>query len=725
MIQPSDGSERAPTASMTLARTASLRPLLDPASIVVVGGSSDPRKAGGRPLDYLSRSGFRGQVTAVNPAYDEIAGVPCYPDLDTVPTPTDLCIIAVPSESIEGVLERCAALGIPAAIVFASGFGELGSEGRDRQQRLVRIAEEGGIALLGPNCLGLANFRSGALATFTTALEVEIEVPQGRIAFVSQSGAIGAFVLQLAQQRQVGLSHFVTTGNEAVIGFTDVARYFLDDPATSVIAGYLEGVDGQELVALATAALEARKPLVVMKVGSSAAGARASVSHTGKMVGRDELYDAAFRRHGIVRADSIEALLDISRALAIASRPQGSRAGIVSISGGAAILMADASAAAGLAVHSLSRDTRSALEELLPEFATPGNPLDVTGRPLWEEGMLHGALTALGRDPGVDVLLIHVGLAPGVEDRIADEIATAVGKTTKPALVCWVPDRGADWYRRLRDAGIPVFDDPVKLVSAASAIVQFADAVRRHDAADSERSEITFPHPNWESGPVMAEASAKSLLQQWGLRVPRAQLVKTAEDAARAAEQLGYPVVVKLVSPRLTHRARIGAVRTYLHDAPHVRAAFDDVVAAARAHMPGLPIEGVLVEAMVAGGYELYVAATRDPSFGAAIACGPGGVNVEMLGHTSTELAPIAREDATRMLASAGLTPEVADRFDVAAAADVLISLSDVIGSLSDVQTIEVNPLAVLPPGLGAVALDALIVRDCSDADSKEAPRCR
>ena len=340
--------------------------------------------------------------------------------------------------------------------------------------------------------------------------------------------------------------------------------------------------------------------------------------------------------------------------------------------------------------------------------------------------MLEGAVAALRDDPAVDVLLIHVGLAPGVEDRIAREITNALSGTTKPAAVCWVPDHDAGWHRRLSDAGIPVLDDPVKLVTVASAAVHFANAVRTHNKRESQPASCPTPPPAAPAsgaGSVIAEAAAKSLLRQWGIRVPNAELVTSRDDAEEAANRIGYPVVAKLIAPEIAHRGRIGAVRTHLDSSGQVRDAFDDVIAAAHEHLPDITAEGVLVEEMVAGGFELYVSATFDPSFGAAISCGLGGVHVETLGRTSTELAPLDAAGARRLLASAGLTDDTTDKFDVASAVDALTTLSRVILALPGVETIEINPLTVLSPGLGAIALDALVVLEQGQT-AKEDPAC-
>ncbi|MFO1189964.1 MAG: CoA-binding protein [Alphaproteobacteria bacterium] len=358
----------------------SYQALLAPRSIAVMGASGDPSKAGGRPIAYLKALRYQGGIYPVNPARSEIAGLRCYPNLAAIGAPVDLCVITLPANQVEAALQECVAAKVPAAVVFSSGFAEVGAEGRALQDRMRDLAEQNGIALCGPNCLGLISVAAKAAATFTTALERRPDLPFGHVGFISQSGAIAAFILALMQDQGLGLSHFITTGNEASLGFTDYALHLLDEPEVRVIAGYVEGLARDDLVALAGKAREKKKPLVLMKVGASAAGARASLAHTGNLVGNDAAYAAAFRQFGIVRPQSVDELLDFSHVLAISPLPRGTGAGIITISGGAGILMADWCEASGLDVVPLAADTVNRLKPVAPWFATPANPLDTTGR---------------------------------------------------------------------------------------------------------------------------------------------------------------------------------------------------------------------------------------------------------------------------------------------------------------------------------------------------------
>jgi acyl-CoA synthetase (NDP forming) len=704
----------APVTAAAAGPEARLRSMLNPASIAVVGASEDPTKAGGRPLRYLEQLGYDGVIYPVNPSRATVRGLPCYPSLGALPGPVDLCVLAVSAGLIEQSLRDCAAAGISSVIVFASGFAEVGDEGRERQGSLRRIAADHDIALMGPNCLGFVNFGSGAAATFTTALEGR-SLPPGRIAFVSQSGAVGAFVLGLAADQGVGFSHFITTGNEAVLGFADYAGALLDDQGTAVIAGYLEGVDGRRLIHLGRRALAAGKPLVLMKVGTSTAGAAASAAHTGKLVGSDGVYSAAFRQFGITRAESVEQLLDFSLVLASGRRPAGRRVGVVSISGGAAILIADWCERLGLDMARFGDATSARLRAVLPWFGSSGNPVDTTGRPLWDEGMLGEALSAVAADPDVDLVLCHVGLAPDTTVRIAAEIEQAARGTGKPVLVTWLPENDPAPQQSLRDAGVPLFIDPVRMTRAAGALADYAEAARRQaDSGCAPRAgspAAGSPAAEPPAGRIITEQAAAGWLRQQGLTVPRGALARTEDEAVAVAREIGYPVCAKLLSPDVPHRSDVGGVKLDLRTAPQVAEAFAAVVAA----VPGARVDGVLITEQFPAGLELIVSGFRDPDFGPCVLCGIGGVLAEVLDDTVIRLAPVTAGDGREMLASlrgaALLTgPRGSEPVDVTAAAAAIARVSELIASCpADVTAIEINPLAVYPTG--AVVLDALITR--------------
>jgi acyl-CoA synthetase (NDP forming) len=689
--------------------TEAVRALLHPRSIAIVGASADETKAGGRPLRYLREMGFSGRIYPINPNRADINGLKCYRSLAEVGDPIDLCVLAVSADQAEKYLETCGQLGIKSAIVFASGFAEVGPAGRERQARLADAARAHDIAVVGPNCMGFIDFRGRVAVTFTTALERRGDMPAGHIAFITQSGAIGAFVLALAQDQQIGFSYFITAGNEAVLGFADYADALLDDPDTRVIAGYLEGLDGRRLVATARAALSADKPLVLMKVGSSAAGAAASAAHTGKLVGSELVYDAVFKQYGIVRAESVEQLLDFANVLTSRKPPCGPRVAVVSISGGAAILIADWCDRLGLQMPAFSEATTARLRQVLPWFSGIGNPVDTTGRPLWDADMLGDTLAAVAADTGVDMVLCHIGLATVSAARVSAEVVAAAGRTAKPVLVTWAPENDPRPQQELRRAGVAIFSDPVRMVRAAHALLGYAEAARRGCTPPGQPGRIAGP----AAGAVVTEDRAKRWLGEHGLRLPRERIATSADEAVQLAGQIGFPVVAKVISPDILHRSDVGGVRLDLRDPEAVRQAFRQVSSV----VPGARIDGVLIGEQLPPGLELIISGFRDPDFGPCVLCGVGGIYAEILSDTAVRQAPIDPDEATVMLrglrgsalfsGARGGWPA-----DLDAASHVLARLSELIASCpEDVSTIEINPLVVYPAGKGAVVLDALIVR--------------
>ena len=696
--------------------TGSLEALLSPRSIAVVGASTDPGKAGGRPVHYMLGLEYAGRLYPVNPHRDEVLSLRSYPSLADLPEVPDLCVLAVPVEHVEEHLRECGRLGVAAAIVFASGYAETGEEGRERQRRLREIALEHGIALAGPNCLGLVNVRAGVAPTFTTALERRLHLEAGPISFVSQSGAVGAFLLGMIQDEELGISLFITTGNEAVLELSDYVRQLVADPDTGVIAGYLEGADGPALTAVATDALRAGKPLVLMKVGASAAGAAASATHTGKLVGVDSVYDAAFRRYAITRAQSLEELLDFSRALSMRALPQGAGVGIVSTSGGAAILLADWCERLGLRVVDFSDATTARLNEALPWFAGRRNPVDTTGRPLWETDMMYDTLAAVAQDPGVDAVLCHVGLAPGPARRIADELVRAAETSDKPILATWLREIDPEPHATLRMHGIPVFSDPVRMTKTAAATVEYVRARAQALALDVAPDEIAVTPP--PPGDVVPESAAREWLVQNGLPAMRERAAESPAAAVARADELGYPVCLKLLSPDVVHRSDIGAVRLDLADAGAVNDAYDGILAAVEHHAPEARIDGMLVQEQIgAEGVELIVSGFRDPVFGPCVLCGIGGILAEVMRDTVVRLAPIGVAEAMEMLDELRggellKGPRGRHPSDTAAVAAALARVSALMaGAPQDIDAIEINPLLALQEGAGVRVLDALITR--------------
>jgi acyl-CoA synthetase (NDP forming) len=686
--------------------------LLDPQSIAVVGASSDPAKPGGRALAYLQRFHFAGPIYAVNPNLRTGTGIRVLPRLEDIDSPVDLCILATPASAVEHAMQQCAAMGIKAAIVFASGFAESSEPGRQLQTRLRQIAEGAGIALAGPNSLGLINFATGAAATFTTALQEVQELRKGSIALVSQSGALAALVLHRMIQRGLGLSHLVVTGNESLVGFSDYIQWLLEDEATRVIAGYLEGTAGAPLLRAAKEARAHGKQLIIMKVGASAEGATAALAHTGSLAGSDQVYQAIFDQHGILRANNLDELIDFSVVCSAGLRPYRPDVGIVSLSGGAGILMADRCARTGLKLATLSPHTRAVLRDTLPIYAAPRNPVDVTGRPLWDADLLRHSLEAVSGDDAVGVVLCHVGIAGSAASRIATEILSAYQLAPKPLLVSWADEGGCTAKAQLSSAGVPVLDDPVKVVEAAKALVTSSLGRLAPHVTPRPRQAATPPTPR---GSVVTEHAAARWLAAIDVESPPSEIVTDAHAAVHAAETLGYPVCLKLLSRDVLHRSDIGAVKLNLRDGEDVWQAFAEVQAALTRIEPSPAVDGFLVASQLDGGYELIVSTFQDKVFGPCVMCGTGGVAAELYADRVIRTAPVTESDAREMInqtkgGARMFNRDGTPRYDIAAAAAIISRVSKIWEQPGqDISLIEINPLLVFP--VGAVAADALILR--------------
>lgn len=471
------------------ADTPSLGSLISPRSIAVIGASPDFQKINGRPLKHLLDKGYRGAVYPVNPKYERIADLPCYRSVEAIPDPVDLAIVALPASQVISAIRHLGAKQVPAAIVFSSGFGEMGGEGRQLEAELVAEARRAGVRLCGPNCLGLINAFDRVIATFSQYASGE--TPPGPVGFVTQSGAFGTAIAALARMRGNALGYFINTGNEADISFPEVMRYVLDDPRIRVGAGYIEGLkDPGAFVALAEHALSLAKPLVVTKVGRTLAGARAVASHTGSVAGKDEAFEAMVKRHGVLRARNEEEMLDIVEVLSACELPAGNGLGLVTQSGGAGVLMADRAEELGLRVPLPAERTRRALQDVIPEFGTAGNPVDVTGQFVAQPELLRDSVRLVLSDPQVHAGIVWLQLMHGYVESLIRIFTEIKSSTSKPLVVAWVaaPERG---IAALKALGIPVLRGAEPAVDAVAALIHYADARRRWLADRSNQRQPT------------------------------------------------------------------------------------------------------------------------------------------------------------------------------------------------------------------------------------------
>lgn len=694
----------------------SLSRLFCPASIAVIGASATAGKIGSIPIELLRRFGYAGHIYPVNPKGGEIQGLPAYASLSAIDGDVDLAILAVPAALAYDALADARPGQLKGAVAFTSGFAETGEAGRAEQTRLAALAADKGIRLLGPNCLGFMNIRDNVYATFSPA-PAGGTVRAGSIGMVSQSGAFGAYAYTMARERGLGLSYWISTGNEADIDVAECIAWLADDPATRVIMAYMEGCrHGGKLKAALAKAQAAGKPVVVTKVGRTSAGAQAAASHTAALAGDDAVYDALFRQYGVRRAHTIESFFNIGYALDVCGHAPADRSiGIMTVSGGVGALMADDAEEAGLALPPLPLSAQQEILRRVP-FAGPRNPVDITGQVTSEPGLLDDAAELMLREGQYGSLLVFLAAAGASEAMWPRfrQFAQKVRETHPATPLAMCSLFNAERRRELEAMGCMVFTDPSAAVRALAAIAPPADAQAsavQHDDADKAVRAVSLP-----TGPL-SEAGALALLDEAGIPVMPFATANSADEAVASAAHIGYPVVLKIVSADITHKSDIGGVRLNLRDADAVRAAYRDIRASVERNAPGAAIEGVMVAPMIAGGVECILGVQRDPVFGPVVMFGLGGVFVETMKDVSFRLAPFGEDEARRMIREVkarALLEGARGRpvADVDALARALARLSQfAVAMESQIDAIDINPFVAMPEGKGALALDAVVVR--------------
>ena len=685
----------------------SLDPLLAPRSIAIIGASSDPTRVSGRPVQMLKDAGFAGAIHPINAQRDSVQGLRAWRSIAEVRAPIDLALISVPAAAVETSLIECRRAGVRAAIVFGSGFAEVSDAGRTAQERLASLAREGGLRLLGPNCMGMFNVRSRAYVTFSTVFASDWPEP-GNVGLVSQSGAFAAFCYARAKLQGLKLSVGVTTGNEADVDFADCLEWLAHDAGTRVIVGFMEGFrDGAKLARALESARVRRKPVVILKVGRSPLGIETARSHTAQLAGEDAVYDAVLARHGAHRAATLDELFDVARLAASGPPPARARIGLVTVSGGGGVLMSDAAWQHGLEVPALPQSAQERLRARVP-FATVKNPIDTTGLLLDDRTLLPDLIGTLASEGDVDAVVgFYAGMgladaAPLLLSSLTTAAASHPGVRQIACALCTTAVRDALWA-----AGIPTFDDPARAIVALAALLRIGRAFEEH-----EHEALPEPVPIASRAGPFNEHEAKRVLQALGIATPPERVVSTPIEAAEAAEALGLPVAVKVLSAALPHKTEAGAVALGLSTRDEVVAACERMLPPRNAALRDLPIDGLLVAPMVSG-VELIVGLHHDPVFGPVVMVGLGGIHAELLRDRAISPAPVGPAQARRMIASlvghallAGARG--APPADVEAAAKVVSRLSAAV--LPDgVQGIEINPLIVRTVGAGALAVDALI----------------
>jgi acyl-CoA synthetase (NDP forming) len=703
--------------------TVSLDSLFNPHSIAVFGASSEPRKIGGRPIHYLKETGFSGKVWPINPHHREVQGLAAYPDLASVPGEVDQALIALPAVAVADAVDACVARGLRSIVIFSAGFQETGAKGAALQADIVARCRRAGIRMLGPNCLGLASFRSGAYSTFSHNLEFAPPSP-GPIAMVSQSGAVGTWAMFKGVKRGMTFSRFVATGNEADVDVADCIEWLASDPETQVIAGYLESCQhGRRLVAALETARVAGKPVVLMKSGASEAGSVAAASHTGSLAGSDAAYEAAFRATGAVRARSIDELLDVAGMAARSVLPRGKRLGVVTVSGGFGVMMADAAVPVGVQLPGLPAEVQARIKATLA-FAASANPVDVTPQILNNFALLRPALAAMLEGDHFDSLVGFFGVM-GLDPHLIDPLKQTIGEARaahpdRLVALCMVttPEVEAE----LASAGIPILDDPNRIVTTIARLAEVRAAMDRGPAGF-----LTPVRPAAAVGGPIAPSTATALLAEAGIAFVAERLATDAAGAARAAERIGGPVALKIASPDIAHKSDVGGVVLNVAGGAEAADAFARIVASVRAARPEARIDGVALSPMIAGGVETVIGTVNDPDFGPLVMFGLGGIHVETLKDVAFRLAPVSDAEARSMIHEIRGLPVLrgargAPPSDIDALARAITALSRFAAAhATDIASVDINPFIVLPKG--GMAVDALIVPANSPGNTPTAAR--
>jgi len=693
-----------------------------PRSIAIIGASQDLVSISGQPLKHLVAHKYAGKLFPVNPKYQEVLGVKCYPSLAALPEAPDLALVVVNASRVADTLRACGKLGVPYAIVFSSGFSETGGKGVAMQRELAGIAAEFNIGIIGPNCQGMINPTARVYAGFGSIFGDEYE--PGRISMVSQSGGFGFSVMNLAALD--GGLHFrqmVTTGNEIGVSSLDFIEYFIDDAYTDIIACYIEGLkDAHRLIEVGNRALAKKKPIFAWKVGNTEQGQKAAASHTANLGGEMALYKAAFHQAGIIQVDDIQDVIDYSLAFQCGKLPAGNRVAIITISGGAGILMTDECVARGMQVPPLAAATTDKLRDIVPSFGSLVNPIDVTAAIFSDLSMIGRTLNAVLDDPNVDsIAMINASLMGDLAASVAREIVAVAKHSRKPIFLAWsARDSVApEAYAMLDAEKIPHYKSPVRCGRALSALSWYAEALRRAEALRADTAPvITSVHAReLLAGRTddVTEFAAKRVLAQYGIGVTREDLATSREQAVALAQRIGYPVVMKVQSPDISHKTEAKAVRLGIASDADVAAAYDEILRNAKAYKQDARIDGVLVQEMVSGGIEAILGVTNDKLFGPAVMFGLGGIFAEVLKDVAFRIAPVTKAAALEMIAEikgyAVLTgARGAAHADVDALADAIVRLSALALDLKDqIAELDINPLFVFPKGQGVKAGDALI----------------
>lgn len=686
----------------------------NPGSVAIVGASQKKGKVGYEILTNLIKSGYEGNIYPVNPKADEIEGLKCYPDLASIGEVPDLVMVIIPAKVVPSIIEQCAKLGVDSVVIITAGFKEVGEEGKKLEKQISQIARRGNVRFIGPNCLGVISTSNKLNASFGGDLPVE-----GGTAYISQSGALLAAILDMANQRGIGFSKLVSIGNKADVNELEIIQTLGQDPDTKVIAGYLENIDDGDTFAREAEKISNNKPILLIKSGGTSAGAQAASSHTGSLAGGETAYEAVFKKAGIVRCKSITQQFNYAQAFANQPLPKGSSVAVITNAGGPGIMAADAVESHGLDFARLSEETEKKLSENLPPAANIHNPIDVLGDALADR--YEYALDVVIDDENVDAVIVLLTPQAMTESKKTAEAIVKISKekSDKPILACFMgASKVADGIKILQENKIPQYDSPenaVETIQVMSDYVRWKSRPKRvvklFPVNRRKVEKIVDKHLR-EGLREVGETEAKDILEAYGFATPQGSVATGPEHAATIAQQIGFPVVMKIWSPDIIHKSDVGGVKVGLSTIDEVRDAFDLMMYRIPKKQPNAEIRGVLVEKMSTGGKEVILGMNRDPRFGPLMMFGMGGTMVEVLKDVSFYIAPVTPDEAKHMLKSTktyqmleGVRGE--EGVDIDALAEGIQRLSQLVTEFPQIQELDINPYVVGPKGTTPIAVDA------------------
>jgi acyl-CoA synthetase (NDP forming) len=702
-----------------------LHPLLNPKSIAIIGVSNDPSRIGGRILRYLRNHGYLGDIFPVNPKHDQIEGIKCYPDIASIPSETDVALVAVPEQSVLAVLEEAGKTKVKSAIVYSAGFSELGEKGRIKQEKMKQVAEESGMMVCGPNCVGIIGFHNKTAMSFSQFLDIPRLIP-GEIAFISQSGALGGAILNRIQDRSIGISYFVSTGNEAVLESSDFIECLLDDPNTKVIMALIEGLrDAEKFLRVADLALKRKKPILAMKIGKTESGGKAASSHTGSMTGADSVYDAVFKQKGVIRVEEVEDLYLTAATLAKCHLPRGKRVGIITTTGGGGVILTDKLVEMGLDLPELSPGTVAKLSETKASFGVVKNPLDLTAQVVNDPLLFPKSIETFTQDENFDMIIVALAMVAGERSRErASYIIRSAALTDKPILTWWASGSLSNpGMKMLEESRVPIFTSPHRGIKALQSLVRYSDCLKNGmDGASTAYSITAEDRLKVEkllrtSSRILTESEGKEILSCYGISVPKERVGRNLKETKGIASEIGYPVALKVVSPEITHKTEAGGLKLNIRNEDDLGKAYDKITKDVRNHKPDAEIRGMLVQEMVPPGREVIIGVIQDPQFGPMVMFGLGGIFVEILKDFSLRHAPLKERDAREMVREIkgykileGVRAE--KRSDQEAIVRALMAVSQLAVDFKEsFSEIDVNPLVVYPEGGGLKAVDCLFIK--------------